>query len=773
MAKNMISSPGSVTPEELAVADAALLELDNEGRNPEEAKAYRQEKEQVSKWLATVQEARDFDKDVWKQMSVARGYAAGFSAHEVSVNLIGAAIDVMKAFLYAKNPDVSVGPAKQTALARLQRPMAPTPPVDPMTGIMQSPQAQALMGSDVGAANAVMQDPNVQAQLAPIMQKAQIAQQEYEFKQAEYVQAEGMYRQEMDQRQQMRDERKRFSETMEILVSKAWSLADMKGEARTAVGATLTTSLGWMKLAWHEDRGLDPVSKRRLASLQENLANVDMLRQKVAEGGSENLDALRAEIVESMAAIESNTEELIARGLVVDAVPGEDMTTPIGVTRVAKPTEAPWLAHRFFMSINKARTTFSDVAPEKWKKVSTYSQRKPRIAVNIGYGEHLGVEPITDDAGQFTQSADGKTVEMNADSNGDFVCGHEIWDKTEGVIRTVIEGMDCYARPPHAPEIAVTRFYPFYNMAFVEADGQRYPQSLVMRSYGLQDEYNARRSALKKQRHRAVQGILADATMLDKDEAGKIKVSVEGEITYINTTNNAQMQQVFMAKPTVRLDPALYEIDSIRRDFEEMWGIQQALQGGVTVEKTATEADIQQQGFSTRTAFMREPLEAALQEMAVATAEILLQRLNSEDAMEFAGPGAVWPDNASVADLASLVSVQIRAGSTGKPNTAAERNAWAQTMPMVTESIREIGGLRGAPPQEIADKLENVLEITLRLAGSSIDAAELAPQESSSPMPQLAQDQAGGGAPSMPPMPGAAPPAQPMNPPPDAAMPPV
>ncbi|MGP1679663.1 MAG: hypothetical protein ACTS6J_21230 [Burkholderiales bacterium] len=765
----MIASPGSVTAEELAVAEQAIADADSEGRTPEEAKAYKEEKAQVSNWLGRIQAARDFDKEVWRQMSVDRGYAAGFSAHEVSVNLIGSAIDVMKSFLYAKNPDVSVAPAKQAAMPHIERPQAPIKPLDPMTGIMQSPQAQALIGQDVGAANAVLQDPAVQQQLAPIMAQAQIANQQYEMEQAQYIQAEGVYRQEMTKRRAMRDMRKRFSETMEILISKAWSLADMKGEARASVGASLTTSIGWMKMAWHEDRGLDPVSARRLASLQENLSNIDVLRARVAEGGGENLDALRQEIVESMAAIETQTEELIARGLVIDAVPAEDMTTPIGVTRIAKPVESPWLGHRFFMHIDKAKSTFTDVKPEKWKKVTTWSQRKPRMVLTVATDSHPGFMGLPEDAGQFTQGADGNGAEMNTDASGDFICGHEIWDKTEGVIRTVIEGLDCYARPPHPPEIAVTRFYPFYNMAFVEADGQRYPQSLVRRSCGLQDEYNARRSALKKQRHRAKQGIIADASVLDKDEAGKIKTSVEGETTYVYGTNGGQIGQAFMAKPTVQLDPALYEVDSIRRDFEEMWGIQQALQGGISVEKTATEADIQQQGFSAKTAFMREPLEAALQEMAVATAEILLQRLNSQDAMEFAGPGAVWPDQASVSDLASLVSVQIKAGSTGKPNTAAERNAWAQTMPLVTEAIQQIGALRGAPPQEVADKLERVLEITLQLSGSSLDVAEITPQESASPMPQMPDEQGMGGPPGGgPPMP-----AQPMNPPPDAAMPPV
>lgn len=734
-----------ITPENEAVIDTALTAAAVEdGATDADAKAKQEEKAQVKVWLERIKEARDFDKQVWESMAIARGYAAGVSAHLVSVNLIGSAIDVMKSFLYARNPDVAVVPARRTSLPNLQRPIMPIPPENPMAQV--SALTQQVAGPETPGAS-LLTDPMVMAQLAPIVQQYQAQLAVYQQEQAAYAMAMQAYIGEMQRRKEERSTRKRFSETMEILLSKAWSLADLKGEARVAVGATLTTKIGWMKQAWHEDNGLDPVSTKKLASLQENIAQIDMLRAKMADGQStENLDALRQQITEAIAGLNAATEVVTSRGMVIDSIPGEDMTVPIGVTRVAAACgDSPWLSQRIFMHIELAKTTFKDVPEEKWKSACRYSQVKPVMVVRVPEGDApgLGVSERSD-AGQFTQGGPGSSsTEMKAGADGDFVCIHELWDKTENMIRTLCEGMSCYVRVPHAPEIATTRFYPFYNMAFVEADGLRYPQSLVERSYGLQDEYNARRSSLQKQRSRAKQGILVDGGALDKDEAGKLKMSVEGELIVIDTTGDRKsIQNVFMEKPTVRLDPALYEVDSIRRDFEEMWGIQQALQGGVKVEQTATESQIQDQGFQSRTNFMREPLEALLNDMAVAGAEILLQRLTLADAQEFCGEGAVWPEAATVADLASLVNVQIKAGSTGKPNTAAERNAWAQTMPLLSTGIKEIAALRQSPPEETADSLEKLIAITLELAGSSISVEDIVPQES---MPTL--DAAAGMAP--------------------------
>ena len=730
-----------ISPEEQSAIALGLDAAAADGRDPEDAEAAKQERKQVTYWLGLIKECRDFDRTVYQQMAVDRGYAQGLSAHEVSVNLIGSAVDTMKAHLYAKNPDVAVVPARQTSLPTLERPIMPIEPVNPLPQLQQ----MAAGAAEGVPATAILANPEVMASVAPMRAKYEMELAQHQQAMAIYQQQMQAYIAEMRMRRDMRDERKRFSETGEILIRKAWDLAEMKDEARANVGTTLTTGIGWVKAYWQEDAGTDPLAEKRLTSLQENIAAIDELRARAEGKPTEELDRLRQELTERMMAVRAAKEVVTARGLVADSLASEDLTCPIGVRNVTKVSSLPWLAQRIFLPVNDARSKFPDVAdwypedPKKdcWATATKYSQRKPKVRVVVAEGEHPGIQVSNEsDASQFTTGGDNKTNEMVSDGQGDFVCLHEIWDKEAGMIRWVCEGMPRYIRQPAAPEIAVTRFYPYYCQAYIIVDGQRYPQSLPQRSYMLQDEYAARRSAYKRQRARARQAVLFNQEAIDTDNVKKITMGVDGEMIGVSVTGDTPMQNIFMPKPTVQLDPMLYEVDSVRRDFEEIWGIEQARQGGLMgVEKTATQVDVEAQGFSAKTSFMREPLESMLNELAVATMEILLQRLTLADAQEYAGPGAVWPEAASVSDLSSMVSVSIKAGSTGKPNTTAERNAWAQTYPLVTETIKEIGALRQAPPTEIADKLQRVLEITLNLAGSTISADEIVPMESM-PSPQ-------------------------------------
>lgn len=721
--------PANPNLSDIAAVDTGLLMADTAGMTPEQARRYREEEASVKLWAERINASRTFDAGAYQQMAIDRTYAAGQSAHAISVNLIGSNIDTMKSFLYAKDPDVSVVPAKQVTLPRLPRPV---PPPDPMAEIAKVPQiAQLMAGGDPQAINAVMQDPAVQAIAAPLLAQHQAMTQRY---QAD-VQA---YTAEQERRRLERQERKAFAETLEILVSKTWQIGKLQPVAKKVVGAGLTTGCGFLKAVWREDRGLDPVSLQKLSSAQDNLARIQRTKEQLADGYGGELDAQEQALTELIAGLNAQTEMVTSRGLGFDHVASEDFTFPIGVTTVQDVVNAPWIDQRLFMTFDDALIACPELDKDKLKTATRWSQRQPvaPIAGTVTAGADPGAFSA-ENASQFVQgdngtiSADSKT--MVCDGQGSFVCVHETWVRDTNMILTWIEGVKCYARPPHAPEIATSRFYPFFAFSPIEVDGQRYPQSLVYRSYKLNDDYNARVSALQSVRSRSKQGIFIDGSMVDKDNANNIKTSTHGEYTIVWTVGNKSLKDIAITKPIPRLEPSLYETETTSRDMEKIWGVQQALQGGVTVDKTATEAEIQQQGFGARTGYMRDDLERMLNELAQYTAQILIQRLTPEDAKAIAGQAAVWPTNVGAEDLDSLVTVSIRAGTSGKPNTTAERQAWATTMPLLQTSIMQIGQLRGADNFEIADKLEQLAAITLQLSGSSLDIESLIPQEG---MPQ-------------------------------------
>lgn len=84
-----------------------------------EDEATRAEKSAVAALWREYQEARDFDKGARSRYVVDRRYAAGTadSTWLVDTNLIGSFIDILVAFLYARDPDVSVKKSPQVDAA--------------------------------------------------------------------------------------------------------------------------------------------------------------------------------------------------------------------------------------------------------------------------------------------------------------------------------------------------------------------------------------------------------------------------------------------------------------------------------------------------------------------------------------------------------------------------------------------------------------------------------------------------------------------------------
>lgn len=685
-----------------------------------EAKARREEYAAVTKWQETIRKARDFDRDVYSQMAVDRAYARGESSFAVNVNLTGGAVDMMTAFLYAKDPDVACVPSATVIEPRIPAPVMP----DSVKMLTAATAPAPTDGKDAPP-------PVSPADLPPEAQ--QIAMEDM----AQYQQELAQYQQIQSVKRAERDQRKRFCETLEIVISRSWVEGKMKRQAMRWVRSALTTGIGWLKVQWNERTEKDPVTLKRVADLQHNLAQLKATKEAIDANISGDLDALAQQYSEELLGLMSQAEVMVSRGLIIDLVNSEDMTFPIGLTDIMEYTDSPWIDQRIFMTHDEAKVLFPELPEEKLRTATTFSQIRP-AAPEMGTSPQIvarGVDsmPVLNPS-QFTPGPNGQT-NVNAlgfqPGIGEFVCVHELWDRDAGVIRTMIEGVNCYAKPTYAPDIATTRFYGFFGLAFTEADNTRYPQSLCWRSHRLVDEYNSARSQWKQIRQRAMQGVVFDGSKVDEETIGRLTSAVVGEWTMVRLINpEMPLASAFIPKPYSPVDMALYDTGPILRDFERIWGLQEALQGSVTVEKTATEAEIQQQGLGQSSAYKRDILEGVLTDIAKYTAEIVLQRLDGEDVKVIAGNAALWPENFKAEDLAAMVDVKIWAGTTGKPNTTAERQSWGAIMPMIQNMIGMIGQYRGAGPSAMADSFENLLAITLDRSGDTIDVSALVPQES-------------------------------------------
>lgn len=692
----------------------------------------RAERQQVTDWLNELKDAREFDTEVRKGYARDRRYARGDSGFEVAVPLIASAIDTIVDHTYARNPDVSAIPARMVEAPKDPMPAPPTPPAG-LQGLLADPTAAlAQGGGDLeGAAMAAGY------QLAQEQAKFQQAQAEYEAKLAEWQAAAAA-------RRQLRLERMLFAQTLEIVVGKLWKKGKLKRRARRAVRSALTTGIGWIKLSWQERTQRDPVIQQQINDLQNAVAHIARQMEELEDtAAADELDARRLSIQQQMAGLREKAEIVVARGMAIDFVFSENIQVAPG-TDILEYLDAPWIDERIYKTIADAATRWPDIPLEQLRKATRYSRRRPK-------SQHGAPETEVSD-GDADQYVIGETAEGKSDA--DYICVEEKWSLDDGLVYRTAQGLDFWLDEPAPPNVMSARFYAYFALAFFEVDGERSPQSLPYRTWKLENEYNRTRTAGAEMRRRSYPAVLFDEGEIDPDNMRKIEAAQRQEYVGVKTTGGRPVGECFAPKPVSSIDPAMIDTTQVMRDFDRTSGTQEALQGTIETAKTATEADIQDSGFQVRTESKRDAQEDWLGEIARYTATIAVQKLDHADILPLAGPDAVWPTLDTPEELESLIDVDIRAGTSGKPNTRAEREAWQVLLPVLTNAVQQVAQLRGSPPQEVADKIEALVEETMIRSGDpAADVSRYLPQGEGMVQPPMP-----GGAPTGPgAMPAAAP----------------
>ncbi|MGH8032705.1 MAG: hypothetical protein ACREO8_10165 [Luteimonas sp.] len=695
--------------DEIATIDAGITHADG----PDKAREYAD----VAAWQKRIMDTRKWDEEARKQYAKDRRYARGDSVFLVDDNIVGTNIDILESFLYARDPDVDVLPAKSC------RPPSIETVRDAAEETVQRSPGVAQIGAQVAAQAIVMGLPQQQAIIAGQM--------------AENAKREEMIRAEFDRLQEryarrMRDT-KQYSETVEIVISHLWRNANLKARGRRFVRSGLTIGLGILKASWQERTAPSPETVAAINDLQDNIKRAAAQRAALDDASGTALDAQTAEYQRQLKALKGQAEQVVARGYVIDQVAGEDFQVAPGY-QVASHLDAPWNAHRIAMLKSDVMATFGLTA-DQIKGATIYMARKP-VMKQLRSANEREIEDAASaaDADAFV-AAGSSGSGSDCGEAGEWVMVWEVWDRQSNHVLTLIEGMKCWAKPAWEPT-ATERFYPFFLFTTAEVDGQRHPQSLVSRASKLVDAYNRIASQEEVHRKRINPKMLFLKGQIGGDAATKIVESETGEWVGVETTQpNASLASLFIPCPYPGLDPALYDRTRLMNAIERIFGVQEALSGSVTVAKTAREAEIQQGGFQARTGGRRDYLEMVLQELAQYTAEIARAHMDADDVRAIAGPDALWPEYVGAADLNTMVQIEIRAGSSGKPNTTAEREAWAQQLPLLQNAIVQIGQLRNSLPTDVADCLEKLLQITADRSGDRLDMDQLVPKIGPPPAP--------------------------------------
>lgn len=286
-----------------------------------------------------------------------------------------------------------------------------------------------------------------------------------------------------------------------------------------------------------------------------------------------------------------------------------------------------------------------------------------------------------------------------------MACVWKIWNKKTNQALTVADGYCDFLQEPRTPEVEVEGFWPVFVNAYndIEHETEMFPPSDVWILRHPQDEYNRSRQGLREHRRANRPKYGTPRGALDDQDKTNLQSHPDSAIIELNGLQVGQkVSDLLQRFDTVPIDPTLYDTTAPMEDVLRSVGAQEANIGG-TSGASATETSIAESSRISSVSSNVDDLDELLTQVARASGQILLMNLAPETAKKIAGPGAVWPE-LSREEVAEEIQLEIKAGSSGRPNQAAELANLERGMPFILQ-------LPGVNPMPLAKRYFTLLDL--------------------------------------------------------------
>lgn len=494
---------------------------------------------------------------------------------------------------------------------------------------------------------------------------------------------------------------KQFAETCEaVLGAEFVKGCQLKKRAKRLLTSAFTTSVGWWKAGFQEDKKTDPLIANQIKDTQDELMRLQSLRDQVNDPqAATDMDLKLAQIKELLAGLQSKSEIAIGRGPVLDNVLSEDiLILDASVRELADYPRASALAHRVWLTRAAFRTRFG-------------FEPKGKVYAEIG--------------GQDVTPAGPTSARLPDD---DLFEVFEVWDQDSSRVLHVSTGEKGLLDEPISPDWTGERWYPFFALMFNETDGDMFPLSDIELTEPLVREYNEARDDLVKDRRdtRPFTVIRKGGSLTPKD-ADNIRNRKGNDIILVEGAGNAPISNDLVAVNLGRIDPTNYNTQPARADIEQIIGGGDAARGSVLEAKTATEAEILSQGLRGRSAERQDIMEDLLTEVGIYVLQMCLRKLTPEDVQTIVGGDAQWPSMMPIDVIFRQVTIDVRGGSTGKPDRLQDQDRWTKLLPVIEKTIEQVSDLRAKGQDQLAEALITLTRETLRRFDERLDIEQFLP----------------------------------------------
>lgn len=267
---------------------------------------------------------------------------------------------------------------------------------------------------------------------------------------------------------------------------------------------------------------------------------------------------------------------------------------------------------------------------------------------------------------------------------------YRVQDKENQQVFVVCDGYPDFIVEPAEPDVKIERFWTIFPVVFneVESDGEDvsiFPPSDVWNARHMQREFNSSAQGLREHKMAARPRWATGNGKMEQPDKDKLKNSAAFEVLELNALMAGEkIGDMLQVVPVPGVDPNLYETETTFRNIQRTVGAQEANLGGTSGD-TATETSIAENSRQSGVGSDVDDLDTMLTALARAMGQLLFMEMSKDMVIEICGPGAVWPDAPPTREqVVKDLILEVEAGSSGRPNKAAESADLERAMPWVT-----------------------------------------------------------------------------------------
>jgi hypothetical protein len=438
-----------------------------------------------------------------------------------------------------------------------------------------------------------------------------------------------------------------------------------KKRMKKLVRRAVTTGVAYIKLGYHREFERAPEDQDRVNDVAEQIAMLEGLMANQQDQELQEHESKMEELRLLLESIQSKEELVVREGLSLDYPPSTSIIPDTACRNLDGFIGCRWVAQEFLLT------------PEVVQEVYGVDVGKTFTRYSAKYHD-TGAAPVERESGS---SEDRPDV-----TEGDMVCVWEIYDKRTRMVYVLADGYPDFLEEPRAPSVELERFWPFFTLMFNEVEDEYdiFPPSDVALIRDMQLEYNISRQRLREHRDANRPKHVSSKGQLDEQDKAALTGSNAHTVVELNGLQPGQkISDVLQPVPHNNIDPNLYEVGTYFEDILKVGGSQEANIGGAA-GVTATESSIAESSRMTGIGSNIDDLDDFLTELARSASQVLLLEMAPETVQEIAGPGAVWPQ-LTAQEVARELWLEVRAGSSGRPNKASEIQNFERLAPFLIQ----------------------------------------------------------------------------------------